>query len=332
MTSMDTWTLVLTLTAVFSSRVASIHIDLSPTYFVEAATTEVTVNCIPDGTGIMAKEILLMEISKNGETPIVNVQPPSKLNYGPHSVGNHFEAHGLINNSYVADSYLNLKIKYPTKEDAGTYTCVMSYLGESGLLTQDRDRADLVLHKGDNSSIDDKVDTLQRGLENLLERIKVVERTNQLLLADSRNQSQQLLVLKDKMDLSVAFSAAVSQEKNIVTGDTIVFAEVLMNEGQGYNETSGIFTAPVPGLYAFHLVLEIGQGGAVGEIFLNVAGKDLVKMYTQDKDFGDQGSVSMVSRLKKGDNAKVVVHLATGVTPRIFAERLCVFSGILIRP
>ncbi|XP_055883593.1 uncharacterized protein LOC106068713 [Biomphalaria glabrata] len=311
-------------------QVTPIHIDLTPNFFVEAATTEVTITCVPDGTGVLAKEILLIEISKNGETPIVNVQPPSKLNYGPNDF-QHFEAQGFINNSYVADSYLYLRIKYPTKDDAGAYTCVMSYLDSAGLLKQDRDKADLILHKGDNSSIEDKMDTLQKSLENLLDRVQEVERANQMLIAENRNQSQQLQDLREKVRLTVAFSAAVNQEKNIVSGDTIVFTDVMLNDGQGYNETTGIFTAPVAGLYAFHLVLEIGQGGAVGEVFLNVAGKDMVKMYTQDKDFGDQGAVSVVNKLNKGDAAKAVVHQAAGITPRILSERLCVFSGVLIR-
>lgn len=63
------------------------------------------------------------------------------------------------------------------------------------------------------------------------------------------------------MDLAVGFSAAVSKEKTIATGEVLVFSDVITNEGQGYNDTTGIFTAPKGGLYAFHLVVEVGQGG-----------------------------------------------------------------------
>ncbi|CAL1539049.1 unnamed protein product [Lymnaea stagnalis] len=322
--------LLLTVCLVTVDEGHAVHLELSPNTFEEGVTDHVDITCVPDGTGILAKEILLMEISKGGETPIVNIQPPTKINY-EHNLDGRFGATGLINNSYIPDSHISLRIQYPTREDAGIYTCVMSYLGETGLLKQDRDRADLIIKINTNASLEDKVGNMQKSLDNLLVRIKAVEATNQILLADSRNQSQQIQTLREKVEYTAAFSAAVRQEKNIVTGDVIVFGDVMLNEGQGYNETTGLFTAPVPGLYAFHLVLEIGQGGAVGEIFLNVAGKDQAKMYTQDKDFGDQGSVSVIQRLKKGDVVKAVVFLASGVTPRILAEKLCVFSGILIK-
>lgn len=69
----------------------------------------------------------------------------------------------------------------------------------------------------------------------------------------------------------------------------------------------------------------------MAEICLNVAGTDMAKLYTQDKDFGDQGAVSVVSRLKPGDTVKAVVLVVNGNNPRIFSERLCVFSGFLIK-
>ncbi|GFR70227.1 complement C1q-like protein 3 [Elysia marginata] len=130
---------------------------------------------------------------------------------------------------------------------------------------------------------------------------------------------------------TVAFSAAVVSEYTIATGDQLVFSDVLTNEGNAYNGTSGEFTAPRDGLYVFHVVLEIGRGGAVGEVILQAGGQILAKMYTQDKYFGDQGSISAVRRLKSGQVVSVRVFLAGGASPMVLGERLCLFSGFLTR-
>ncbi|XP_059150458.1 uncharacterized protein LOC131937223 [Physella acuta] len=309
----------------------AVHLDVVPSDFLDGVTDAIVMTCLPDGTGVKARQILLMEISKDAETPIVNIQPPDKLNYA-HGDGGLFQAQGAINNTDIAESYLTLTIRYPSSDNVGIYTCVMSYLDETGLLKQDRDMVRLSLNATNGASLDDKVSNLQKSVDNLLERVKAVERSNQQMLLSVRNQSDQLEAVKEKMSLTAAFSATLREEKNIVTGDTILFNDVMLNEGQGYNQSSGIFTAPSAGLYVFHVVLEIGYGGAVGEILLNVAGANLAKMYTQDRDFGDQGSISVVARLKKSDAVKVVVNLASGSNPKALSERLCVFSGILVRP
>ena len=38
---------------------------------------------------------------------------------------------------------------------------------------------------------------------------------------------------------------------SVSVGDTILFREVVQNEGKGYNKSTGIFTAPVTGTYLF---------------------------------------------------------------------------------
>lgn len=57
-------------------------IGVTPNGFIEAVTDAVIVTCTPDGTGARAKEILIIEISKDGNTPIVRIQPPDRIQYG----------------------------------------------------------------------------------------------------------------------------------------------------------------------------------------------------------------------------------------------------------
>jgi hypothetical protein len=50
---------------------------------------------------------------------------------------------------------------------------------------------------------------------------------------------------------TIAFNAYTMSSRNYANGQTIVFPDVLLNDGDGYDKITGIFTAPVAGLYYF---------------------------------------------------------------------------------
>jgi hypothetical protein len=50
---------------------------------------------------------------------------------------------------------------------------------------------------------------------------------------------------------TVAFSAYNPFDKSLQTNEILILQSVLINEGQGYDTKSGIFTAPTNGLYHF---------------------------------------------------------------------------------
>ena len=47
----------------------------------------------------------------------------------------------------------------------------------------------------------------------------------------------------------IAFSTALGTLKNIQSGQVIVFDHIILNEGAGYDVTSGKFTCPRSGVY-----------------------------------------------------------------------------------
>jgi len=55
----------------------------------------------------------------------------------------------------------------------------------------------------------------------------------------------------------VAFIAYLQQMLSVATNRsaTIVFENANVNEGNGYNSTSGIFTAPYRGIYKFSMTI-----------------------------------------------------------------------------
>ncbi|XP_052817231.1 uncharacterized protein LOC128243475 [Mya arenaria] len=51
----------------------------------------------------------------------------------------------------------------------------------------------------------------------------------------------------------VLFHASNPKDQSPATGDTIVFSDIQTNEGLGYDDVTGKFTAPVSGLYMFFI-------------------------------------------------------------------------------
>lgn len=60
------------------------------------------------------------------------------------------------------------------------------------------------------------------------------------------------ILLADCKEKTIAFHAILSTGLTNTPPDTIIkFGQVLVNEGSGYNPTTGKFTAPLDGVYSF---------------------------------------------------------------------------------
>ncbi|XP_041374703.1 uncharacterized protein LOC121387609 [Gigantopelta aegis] len=83
------------------------------------------------------------------------------------------------------------------------------------------------------------------------------EVTTKLMNLTAKNLQLQTEVdsLKAKVakDVVVAFHAEISRDLHILTHSTVRFNKVDVNIGSGYNSGSGIFRAPVNGIYLFFL-------------------------------------------------------------------------------
>ena len=85
----------------------------------------------------------------------------------------------------------------------------------------------------------------------------------------------------------------------------VPFDRILMNEGGGLNETTGIFRAPKPGVYRFWFNCQKGGPQVRLQIELKVNGVNVGDAYT-DRLFGHTpAAVHSVLKLKTGDE----VHL-----------------------
>ena len=116
--------------------------------------------------------------------------------------------------------------------------------------------------------------------------------------------------------------------------DVVLFDGVKFNNGSGYNVTSGVFVAPVPGFYVLDLVCEVRSDVAVRmEMLLKVDDKVAMKLFISGERItrgGHQQSGSLVYHLPRGSEVKVVVGVIQTEmdgTVQLENDSLSYFSG-----
>ena len=130
----------------------------------------------------------------------------------------------------------------------------------------------------------------------------------------------------------VAFTAYLDHAlTHMGIGQIIVFNQVLINDGNGYNRFTGIFTAPVTGTYFFTFTLHVHN-------FINaklVKDGDTLVAVAARADFTpgsqDQSSNSVVVQLNAGQSVWAQSYNNADKTVDGYEEfRLVTFSGFLL--
>ncbi|XP_052101997.1 complement C1q-like protein 3 isoform X2 [Mytilus californianus] len=100
-----------------------------------------------------------------------------------------------------------------------------------------------------------------------------------------------------------AFSAAMTKSKSLSSKEIIKFNKVFTNIQNGYNPSTGIFTAPIAGVYQFSSVVMSDNGKfLVATLWLN----DTVVSSVYIKGSAYQtGALSMILDVQKGDQIAV---------------------------
>ena len=106
---------------------------------------------------------------------------------------------------------------------------------------------------------------------------------------------------------SVSFSVNVrAKELKLGVGQTVIYDEVLTNEGNGYDDRTGVFTCPVAGNYIF-VVDALSPRPVWLDLYLNkamVASLHISANHASGTYL--QISRTVILTLKKGDHVKVV--------------------------
>ena len=124
----------------------------------------------------------------------------------------------------------------------------------------------------------------------------------------------------------VSFYARLTNNLALGTTQTVIFDEVVTNNGHAYNKHTGHFTAPRDGTYYF------------ATSFLNHSGSTHLQMMKNGQDIGrgtsypdhaSTGSINVIVNLKKGD-VVLLRHWVGHSAETIYGDRRSEFVGYLL--
>ena len=126
----------------------------------------------------------------------------------------------------------------------------------------------------------------------------------------------------------MAFTAGVTSSSSAWNSGTLIFTSVILNVGNGYNPSTGVFTSPVAGTYVFYVTaVEYSKGDLYVDIVLNSVSK--VRTIGDGNSAYQTGTNMVVLNLQKGDS--VWVRRYTGKGYASASVPLTTFTGFLIK-
>ncbi|XP_070710946.1 cerebellin 11 [Pempheris klunzingeri] len=168
-----------------------------------------------------------------------------------------------------------------------------------------------------------EVDRLSSENEGLQTRLDATEEAISKLNQSSAKSAPQ-----------IAFSVSLANTGEIYRGPctdkALIFKRVFSNTGDGYDQNTGIFTAPVNGLYYFSFSTYGYNTHAMGAILMK---NSILQVSTYDSptvDGSDSSSNFVVLQLAAGDK----VHMELWDNGRVFdnLNGHTTFSGFLVFP
>uniref|UniRef100_A0AAZ1XQJ8 C1q domain-containing protein n=1 Tax=Oreochromis aureus TaxID=47969 RepID=A0AAZ1XQJ8_OREAU len=152
----------------------------------------------------------------------------------------------------------------------------------------------------------------------------------QLKLNSTEHQIHELQTVTSG-ELRVAFSAGLTDSGSVGPFDeetTLIFSKIITNVGEAYNQTAGVFTAPVRGLYVFSFTAADYVKGYMG---LYLYKNDQPIVFSLDlNDHGGYASTSNAVCLELEEGNRV--HLGLPASYRLYddSRNFSVFSGFLL--
>ncbi|KAL4233700.1 hypothetical protein ACF0H5_008380 [Mactra antiquata] len=140
---------------------------------------------------------------------------------------------------------------------------------------------------------------------------------------------------RDAVVGGIAFTAYLTAtNSNMVPGQAIKFDQVILNDGQGYNQYTGAFTAPVTGTYLFTFYFDTRKLTFVRLVLNGVNEVDAVAnphTNADSRQSQSMGGNAAVLHVLKGQAVLVETYeINSSEVASSNTFRLCSFSGVLL--
>ncbi|XP_060601248.1 complement C1q and tumor necrosis factor-related protein 9A-like isoform X3 [Ruditapes philippinarum] len=158
------------------------------------------------------------------------------------------------------------------------------------------------------------------------------DETSKNLTSDMEAKREELTQLQEKLERPpIAFHAHYLTDFVLDTRDEIIiFTKSLINEGTGYDTSTGIFTAPVGGLYQFivHTCTYYAKYAHIGLVWED---KVIAAGLNYDKDYDTCSTVGAIVRVRSGEKIWVKVT-SSGSNRQLYQDSntMNTFSGVLV--
>ncbi|XP_014882103.1 heavy metal-binding protein HIP-like isoform X2 [Poecilia latipinna] len=175
-----------------------------------------------------------------------------------------------------------------------------------------------------------KGEALETKLNDSERHVVVLKEKGKTLETKLKETESHVLVLKQKA-LKVVFSAGILGNAAIgpfSTPRTLIYTRVITNLGNAYNQNTGIFVAPVGGMYYFSFFYHAGGGHKVRLLLMK--NNEHVLESSDHKtlnDGADNGGNAAFVELQQGDQVYVQLHPDTHV---FGGSHTTTFSGFLL--
>jgi len=132
------------------------------------------------------------------------------------------------------------------------------------------------------------------------------------------------------LGVHAAFHASISHDvSNPSDGQVIIYDKLLTNNGGSYNSTTGIFRAPVKGIYAFFAYQLTGETKYLETVIVQ-NGREIAYTYSGTDNYDSSGSNMVVTQLELGDEVWVHVNGHHHDNGRVIVGLWTTFSGFLL--
>ncbi|XP_067381575.1 cerebellin-1-like [Channa argus] len=172
---------------------------------------------------------------------------------------------------------------------------------------------------------------LEQEIVAMKEKLKTMESTLEESKTRMTNSENQIAELKSRANTKVIFSAAAGGTGSIGpfnSDTTLIYKSVLTNIGDAYDSLTGIFTAPLAGVYYFCIFYH--AGGENEPKLLLYKNNELIAMahdHKSEADTADNGGNAVFVQLQQGDRVFVQLEANTHIWGY---NHHTTFSGFLV--